>query len=134
MKYLLIALISLCFAGTISAQKIDNKKGVTYIDETPVLKLVDGSLVFDNKPVKVSANESGKLLFIITRHFYEKGGKTGLWYFEVRFADYDLAFRNAQDYKIIIKNLLETGALNKKGELSEDGIKKYIKLYSEDVP
>ena len=134
MKYIVLSLLSLFVVATASAQKIDNKKGITYIDETPVLKLVDGSLVFDNKPVKVSSNESGKLLFVITRHFYEKGGKTGLWYYEVRFADFDLAFRNAQDYKVIIKNLLETGALNKKGELSEDGIKKYIKLYSEDVP
>lgn len=134
MKYLLITLTLLCFVLNTYAQKIDNKKGITYVDEIPVLKLEDGSLVFDNKPVKVSANESGKLLFIITRHFYEKGGKTGLWYFEVRFADFDLVFRNAQDYKVIIKNLLETGALNKKAELSEDGIIKYIKLYSEDLP
>lgn len=134
MKYILLSLLSLLITATVSAQKIDNKKGITYVDETPALKLEDGSLVFDNKPVKVSAHESGKLLFIITRHFYEKDGKTGYWYFEVRFADFDLAFRNAQEYKDIIKRLLETGALNKKGELSEDGIKKYIKLYSEDVP
>ena len=134
MKHLLIAFMFICFATTISAQKIDNKKGITYIDETPVLKLEDGSLMFDNKPVKVKANESGKLLFIITRHFYEKGGKTGFWYFEVRIADFDVVFRSTQEYKVIIKNLLETEALNKKGELSEDGLETYIKLYSENVP
>ena len=116
------------------AQKIENKKGVTYIDGKPFLKIEGGSLIMDNQPAKILSHQSGKLLFVLTKHYYVYQGDKGHWYNELRFADFDLSFKISYDYKPLIKSLYENGVLTENGELTKESIEKYIKLFGYTPP
>lgn len=128
-KLLFSLFISLLISSYCFTQKVENKKSVTYIDDKPFLKIDGGSLMMDNQPAKIISYQSGKLLFVLTKHFYVYHGDKGYWYNELRFADYDLSFKSSYNYKPLIKSLYENGVLNENGALTKESIEKYIKLF-----
>lgn len=128
MKTYLLLFICLIIAFTGFGQDIKNKKGVTYLDEKPFLKINGGSLLMDNQPTQILGYESNKLLFVLTKHYYTYQGNK-LWYNELRFADVEVSFTSSYDYKPLIKSLYENGVLTGSGEIANDSIEKYIRLY-----
>jgi hypothetical protein len=135
MKYfILFLLFSTCLSVSF-AQKIDNKKGVTYYGDKPLLKIKGGSLVGDNAPAQISSYGSDKLLFVLTKHYYRDKEYHNVFYNEIRFADFDLSFKSSYDYKPLIKSLLENKVIKEDGELGDrETIDKYIRLYGFDPP
>lgn len=128
-------LLCFCLVSVSFAQKVDNKKGVTYYGEKPLLKIKGGSLVNDNDPAQIISYGSDKLLFVLTKHYYRDKEYHNVFYNEIRFADFDLSFKSSYDYKPLIKSLVENGVIKEDGELGDrETIDKYIRLYSFDPP
>ncbi len=118
--------ISLFFISNLQAQKITDKKQIIYADGTPLLKMVGGSQIEDNSPMRVVSHDSDKLLFVITKH---TNRVNHTFYNEVTFADVEKGSESPYDFKPLIKSLLENEVLNTKGELNLDEIDQYIRLF-----
>ncbi len=128
-KILLVALSLIAFSKDSNAQKIKNKKGITYIDKVPYLKIKGGSLIMDQSPVQIISYKTDKLLFILTKHYYHYYGNTSSFYNEITFADFDISFKSGYDYKPLIQSLYQNGVITEDGNIDEELVKKYMRLY-----
>lgn len=133
-KFYLTILVSIFIASTAVSQKVEHKKDITSVDGKPLLKVNGGSLVFDNKPAQVVNFNTGKLLFVLTKHYFYYNGSNGYWYNELRFSDVGVIFKSSFDYKALIKSLYENKVLTEAGEIDEDALQKYMFLYPYTPP
>lgn len=86
--------------------------------------------MMDNHPAKISNFETGKLLFVITKHFYDYKGDRGYWYNELRFSDFELSFKSNLEYRALMKSLFENAVFSGSGDLNREALEKYIRLFS----
>jgi len=123
---LLIATIGLSFMTDANAQEIQHKKRITYVDDVPLLKMDGGSQIDYESPAKIVNHDTGKLLFVITKHLDRTKNR---FYNEIVFADVDKKFDSAYDYKPLLLSMIQNEVLTTKGELNLDKIDQYIRLF-----
>ncbi len=128
MRIIVLLLMLLPFLSI--AQKVDNKKGVTYIDEKPYLKIKGGSLAVANQPAQILNYSNDKLLFVITVHLLS----SDTWYNEVTFADFDFSFKTKYLYRPLVKSLYENKVLNETGEITQESVEKWYRLFGNPPP
>lgn len=132
MKFKLILILVPLFLLAIQAdaQKVKNKKGITFVDKEPLLKIEGGSLAIANKPARILNYSNDKLLFVLTVHL--KDYQT--WYFEVVFADFDVRFNTRHMYKDLVLSMYQNNLFNVEGDMDQESVENWIRLFGNEAP
>ncbi len=143
MRYFLIISLAL-LSFTVSAQKVKNKKGIWYVDNTAYLHQSCKNLL--SPPCVFTSHASKKKQFSVTAYQYTRKARVNRgqnnwvtedkidYYYHVQFLDSNHEFYTRQTARKMVKEMYNATIFTRAGEVDIAKLEELIKIFGEEKP
>lgn len=126
--YLLILLVS---ATTLSAQKVDLKKGIVYVDETPAFSFEKKAMGNEIHLYRLNTKDELAYVAVETNNTESKVDDSKKVVFMQQHVTIKSKDFRAKNYETMIQLLLEGKVMDSKGEINAENLKKFQQKFDD---